>query len=90
MGKYLIQVFIRELRNDLTKSKNEGGLSKVWKRSTLLVSDTGLRYIMFINVKTFIPRYKYICDVKSVSKRKHYYIVLTHGKIDIQKTKQLI
>ena len=61
MGKYLIQAFIRELRNDLTKSKNEGGLSKVWKGSTLLVSDTGLRYIMLINVKTFIPRYKYMC-----------------------------
>ena len=29
--KYLIQVSIRELHNDLTRSKNEGSLSEVWK-----------------------------------------------------------
>ena len=29
VGKYLIQISIRELHNDLIKSKNEGGLSEV-------------------------------------------------------------
>ena len=49
--KYLIQVSIREVHNDLIKSKNEGGLSEVWKEDKLSVSDTGLRYIIPINVK---------------------------------------
>ena len=56
VGKYLIQISIRELHNDLIKSKNEGGFSDVWKRNTLLVSGTGLRYIIFINVKQFTTR----------------------------------
>ena len=58
MGKYLIKIFIRELHSDLIKSKNEGGLSEVWNGNTLLVSDTGLRYIIPVNVKKFTPRYK--------------------------------
>ena len=29
VGKYLIQISIRESHNDLIKSKNEGGLSEV-------------------------------------------------------------
>ena len=59
--KYLIQVSIREVHNDLIKSKNEGGLSEVWKEDKLSVSDTGLRYIIPINVKQFTSRYKYMC-----------------------------
>ena len=51
MGKYLIQVSIRELYNDLIKSKNEGVLSELWKGNTLLVCDTGWRYIIPNNVK---------------------------------------
>ena len=62
VGKYLIQISIRELHNDLIKSKNEGGLiSEVWNGNILLVSDTGLRYIIPVNVKTFTPRYKQMC-----------------------------
>ena len=41
VGKYLIQISIRELHNDLIKSKNEGGLSGLWNGNRLLVSDTG-------------------------------------------------
>ena len=40
VGKYLIQIAMRELHNDLTKSKNEGGLSEVWNENKSLVSDT--------------------------------------------------
>ena len=61
VGKYLIQISIRELHNDLIKSKNEGGLDEVWNGKKLLVSDTGLRYMIPINVKKFTPRYKQIC-----------------------------
>ena len=38
--------FIRELYNDLIKSKDEGGLSEVWKEQILLVSDIGFRFII--------------------------------------------
>ena len=38
--------FIRELHNDLIKSKDEGGLGEVWKEQILLVSDIGLRFII--------------------------------------------
>ena len=58
VGKYLIQISIRELHNDLTKSKNKGGLNEVWNGKKLLVSDTGLRYIIPINVKKITLRYK--------------------------------
>ena len=58
VGKYLIQISIRELHNDLIKSKNEGGLEEVWNGKKLLLSDTGLRYTIPINVKKFTPRYK--------------------------------
>ena len=58
VGKYLIQISIRELHNDLIKSKSEGGLNEVWNENKLLVSDTGLRYIIPVNVKKFISRYK--------------------------------
>ena len=58
VGKYLIQLSMGELYNDLIKSKNEGDLSEVWNGNTLLVSDTGLRYIIPVNVKKFTPRYK--------------------------------
>ena len=61
VGKYLIQISIRELHNDLIKSKNEGGLSEVWNGNKLLVSDTDLRYIIPVNVKKFTPRYKQMC-----------------------------
>ena len=61
VGKYLIQISIRELKNDLVKPKNEGGLSEVWNGNKLLVSDTGLRYIISVNVKKFTPRYKQMC-----------------------------
>ena len=61
VGKYLIQISIRELHNDLIKSKNEGGLDKVWNGKKLLVSDKSLRYMIPINVKKFTPRYKQIC-----------------------------
>ena len=40
IGKYLMQISIRELQNDLIKSKNEGELSEVWKGNKLLVSVT--------------------------------------------------
>ena len=58
VGKYLIQTSIRELHNDLIKSKNKGGLNEVWNGKKLLVCDTGLRYIIRSNVKKFTPRYK--------------------------------
>ena len=61
MGKYLIQIFIRELHNDLIKPKNEGGLSEVGNGNKLLVCDTGLRYIIPVNVKKFNPRYEKMC-----------------------------
>ena len=61
VGKYLIQISIREVHNDLIKSKNEGGISEVWNGNKLLVSDTGLRYIILVNVKKFTPNYKQIC-----------------------------
>ena len=51
VGKYLMQISIRELYNDLIKLKNEGGLSKILKGYTWLVSDTGLQCIISINVK---------------------------------------
>ena len=60
-GKDLIQISIRELHNDLIKSKNEGCLDEVWNGKKLLVSDTGLRYMIPINIKKFTPRYKQIC-----------------------------
>ena len=65
MGKYLTQISIRELHNDLIKSKNEGGISEVWNGNKLLVSDTGLRYIIPLNIKKSTPRYKQIygCEV---------------------------
>ena len=58
VGKYLIQISIREVHNDLIKSKNEGGISEVWNGNKLLVSDTGLRYVIPVNVKKFTSRYK--------------------------------
>ena len=58
VGKYLIQISMGELYNDLIKSKNEGGLSEVRNRNKLLVSGTGLRYIIPVNIKQFTPRYK--------------------------------
>ena len=62
VGKYLMQIYIRELlHNYLIKSKNEGGLCEVWNGKKLLVSDTGLRYIIPVKVKKFIPMYKQIC-----------------------------
>ena len=57
-GKYSIQIFIRELHNDLIKLKNEGRLNEVWTGNKLLVSGIGLRYIILSNVQTFTPRYK--------------------------------
>ena len=59
--KYLIQISIRELHNNLIKSKKEGGLDEVCNGKKLLVSDTGLIYMIPINVKKFTPRYKQIC-----------------------------
>ena len=61
VGKYLIQISIRELHNDLIKSKNEECLSEIWNGNKLLISDTGLRYIIPVNVKKFTPRYKQMC-----------------------------
>ena len=61
VGKYLIQISIRELHNDLIKSKNEEYLSEVWNGNKILVSDTGLRCIIPVNVKKFTPRYKQMC-----------------------------
>ena len=58
VGKYLMQISIRELYNDLIKLKNEGRLNEVWTGNKLLVSGIGLRYIIISNVKTFTPRYK--------------------------------
>ena len=37
VGKYLIQISIKELHNDLIKSKNEGGINEVWNGNKLLV-----------------------------------------------------
>ena len=54
VGKYLIQISIRELHNDLIKSKNEGCLEEVWNGKKLLVSDTGLRYMIPINARDAI------------------------------------
>ena len=56
-------IVVREFHNDLIKSKNEGGLNEVWKCNKVLVSGTGLCYIILINVQIFTPRYKqmYIC-----------------------------
>ena len=56
-----IIVSIRDLHNGSIKSKNKGELNKVWRGNKLLESDTGLRYIIPINVKKFTPRYKQIC-----------------------------
>ena len=61
MGKYLIQISIRELHNDLITSKNEGKLSEFWKGNKLLVSNTDLRYIIVINITQFTPGYKKMC-----------------------------
>ena len=54
--KYLIQISIIELHNDLIKSKNEGDLDEVLDGKILLVSDTGFRYMIPINVKKFTVR----------------------------------
>ena len=61
VDKYSIQISIRELHNDLIKSNNKGGLNESWNGKKLLVSDTGLRYIIPITVKKFTTRYKQIC-----------------------------
>ena len=61
VGKYLIQIYIRELHNDLIKSKNEEDLSEVWNGNKILVSDTGLRCIIPVNVKKFTPGYNQMC-----------------------------
>ena len=61
VGKYLIHISIRELHNYLIKSKNGGGLEEVQNGKQLLVSDTGLRYMIPIDVKKFTPRYKQMC-----------------------------
>ena len=58
VDKYLIQISIRELYYDLIKSKNEGGLDEVWNSKKLLVSDTGLRCMILINVKKITPMAK--------------------------------
>ena len=58
VGKYLIQISVRELNDDLIKSKNKGELSEFCKGNKLLVSGTGLRCIFPINVKKFTSGYK--------------------------------
>ena len=58
VGKWLIQLSTHALHNDLIKTKDEGGSNQVWKDKNLLVSDTDLRFIIPIYVKTFTPRYK--------------------------------
>ena len=90
VAKYLIQISIRGIDNDLIKSKNEGGINEVWSGNKLLVSDTGLRYIIPVNVKRFTPRYKQMCGCIFVAKQNNYNIVLMHREIDNQKVILLI
>ena len=39
----------------------EGGLNEVQNVNTLLISDTGFRYIIPVNDKKFTPMYKQMC-----------------------------
>ena len=78
----LLCIFIRELHNDLIKSKNERGLSKVWKDNKLLINNTGLRYIIPRNV---FQNTSICVDVKSVSKRNNYNVLQMYGETNIQK-----
>ena len=75
VGKYWIQISIRKLHNDLIKSKNERDLNEVWNGKKLLVSDTGLRYIISINVKKFTQRYKQMCGCEVCIQAKNYSVV---------------
>ena len=54
--KYVIQIYIRELHDDLIKTNDECRLSEVCKNKNLLVSYTGLCFIIPTYVKTFTPR----------------------------------
>lgn len=58
IGKYLIQISIHELHNDLIKIKDEGRLSEVWNNNKILVSGTGLRFITSTHVKKCALRYQ--------------------------------
>ena len=58
VDKCVIQIFIRKFHNDLIKLKDKGCLEEFWNGEKSLVSDTGLRYTIPINVKKFTPRYK--------------------------------
>ena len=58
VGKLLLQTSVRELHNDLIKSKNLGGLTSVYNNKKRLVSDTALRYLMPRQVKKITSRYK--------------------------------
>ena len=81
---------MRELHNDLIKSKNEGDLSEVWNGNKLLVSDIGLRYVIPVNIKKFTSRYKQICGCEVCIQAKNYNVVLIYGYTDNQKVIQLI
>ena len=52
------EISIHELHNDLIKSNGEDGVYEVWKSNKLLTSNTGLRFIISVDVKQFTPWYK--------------------------------
>ena len=61
VGKYLLQISIRELHNNYIKTKLESELEWVWKGKKLLVSNDTLRYLLPKQVKTSTPRYNKMC-----------------------------
>ena len=58
VGKLLLTRLVRELHNDLIKDVNEGGLKDVWNGNKLLVSETGLSFLLPDQLKKFTPSYK--------------------------------
>ena len=61
ISKYLIQISIRKLHNEVIISNDERRKIVVWKGNTLLVSDMGFRFFNSNSCKEIYTRYKQIC-----------------------------
>ena len=46
VGKLLLTRLVREFYNDLIKDVNDGGLKDIWNDNKLLVSETGLKFVL--------------------------------------------
>ena len=44
--KLLLTCSVRELYNDFIKDVNDGGLKDIWNDNKLLVSETGLKFVL--------------------------------------------